>query len=150
MSVLESKIVRRFLEVDFWRFCLVGGSGFVINFVLLVLLHKVWGMPAFFGQLIASEIALFSNFLLHNYWTYKRSRVTKTIPTLLWQFHASSWVAILGSASLVAYLVDSVGMHFFLALIISSVLALLWNFVWTKFIIWRHEHEQHHKEETEQ
>jgi putative flippase GtrA len=131
--------MRRALRIDFVRFCLVGATGFIINFALLTLLYKLLGWPVFVAQLLASEVSLFSNFILHNQWTYKRNHVTKTIPQLLVQFHASSWAAILGSSLIVSILVDAIKIDYVIALIISSGVALLWNFSWTKFFIWRSE-----------
>lgn len=90
--------IKRLLKIDFVRFCIVGGTGFVINLIILTALHRWVSMPIFFAQLIAAEIALFSNFILHHNWTYKNNKVKKSIPTLLLQFHVTSWPAILGSA----------------------------------------------------
>ncbi len=139
--------MKQVLRIDFVRFCLVGETGFIINFSLLTLLYKVFELPVFISQLVASEIALFSNFLLHHHWTYKHKKVTKTLPSLLWQFHITSWVAIVGSALLVSLAVHVLRLNYVLALMISSGVALLWNFLWTKLIIWRHEHEPHEVED---
>lgn len=128
------------LQIDFVRFCIVGSSGFVLNFTLLSLLYKFAGLPIFLAQLISAEIALFSNFLLHNNWTYKLKMVNKPLPDLLWQFHVVSWVAIVGSALIVGATVKYLHFNYALALIISSATALFWNFLWTKFVVWKHHH----------
>lgn len=133
--------MKRALKVDFIRFCLVGTSGFLINFALLTLLYKILGFHIFFSQLVASEIALFSNFMLHHHWTYKHNNVTKDIKDLLIQFHASSWVAIIGSSLLVSLGTQVLGLNYIIALAVSSLIALSWNFFWTKYVIWRHHHE---------
>src|SRR3954464_13877009 len=93
--------LRHLLKIDFVRFCIVGGTGFVINFIILTVLHKLLHFPVFSAQLIGAEIALFSNFMLHHHWTYKDNKVQKTINRLLVEFHASTWPAILGSAAMV-------------------------------------------------
>lgn len=138
--------IQKLLQIDFIRFCIVGASGFVINASLLTLLNKDLHSP-FVAQLIASEIALFSNFMFHHHWTYRASKTRKTISKLIVQFHATSWAAIIGSAVLV-----TVGIKYFdlmpvAALAISSAIALFWNFGWSKFVIWR-KHAP--KEETEE
>lgn len=131
--------MRKLLKIDFVRFCVVGASGFVLNLTILSLLYKGLELPLFFAQLIAAEIALFSNFVLHHAWTYKANKVSKTIPQLALQFHISSWIAIIGSAILVSGGVQWLHLSYFVALVISSVIALGWNFGWTKLVIWRHE-----------
>ena len=136
-------MIQKFLKVDFVRFCLVGGTGFVINFVLLTLLYKILGLPLFLSQLIAGEVALFSNFLLHHNWTYKHKKTKKSITNLIVQFHVTSWMAIVGSAFLVSAGVHLLHLNYVIALILSSAIALLWNFGWSKFYIWRHhEHPE--------
>ncbi len=124
------------LNIEFVRFCIVGASGFVINAVLLLALNKDLHSP-FVAQLIASEVALFSNFMFHNRWTYKASAVRKTLTTLIVQFHVTSWVAILGSAGLVTMGIRYVHLAPIAALAGASVLALFWNYGWSKFVIWR-------------
>lgn len=140
--------MRRLLRIDFVRFCVVGTSGFVLNFGLLTLFYRFLGMRLFIAQLVASELALFSNFLLHNHWTYKHKRVTKSIASLVWQFHVTSWVAIVGSAALVSIGVHTFELNYIVALVIASGLALFWNFLWTKFVIWQHVHEHQNDKAT--
>jgi dolichol-phosphate mannosyltransferase len=125
------------LRLDFIRFCIVGGTGFVINFALLLLFHRALGLQVFLAQLIAAEIALFSNFMLHHHWTYKAHKVTKTMPQLLIQFHATTWPAILGSAAMVTVGENTLHLSNLAALGVSSIIALLWNFGWSKYVIWR-------------
>ncbi len=127
----------RLLKIDFIRFCTVGGLGFVINFALLFLLHSLLGVHAFVSQLIAAEVALLCNFMLHHAWTYKRHHVTKPVRLLLVQFHATSWPAIIGSATLVSLGVMVLRLQDLTALALSSAIALGWNFFWSKYVIWK-------------
>jgi dolichol-phosphate mannosyltransferase len=129
--------LRHLIKIDFVRFCIVGGTGFVINFIILTLLHKTFHTPVFIAQFIGAEVALFSNFMLHHHWTYKGHGVKKGLSKLLVQFHATTWPAILGSALMVT--AGEKFLHFgnLLALAVSSVIALLWNFGWSKYVIWR-------------
>lgn len=129
--------IRHLLRIDFVRFCIVGGTGFVINFVILTALSKLLYVPIFVAQLIGAEVALFSNFMLHHHWTYKGHKVQKSIPKLLIQFHATTWPAIVGSALMVTAGEKLLNLDNLLALSLSSVIALLWNFGWSKYVIWR-------------
>jgi hypothetical protein len=131
------KKTKSVIEIDFVRFCMVGGTGFVINMTLLLLFRRYLGMAVFYAQLIAAEIALFCNFILHNHWTYKKHNVNKSISKLIIQFHVTSWPAILGSAAMVTFFVDIMKLTNIIALIISSGVALLWNFTWSKYVVWR-------------
>ena len=136
ISYTKEKI-ERLIKIDFIRFSIVGGTGFIINFILLALLPRLFGIPVPVAQFVGAEIALFSNFIMHHNWTYKSKHVKKSIKSLLIQFHATSWPAILGSTAMVTLGVEVFHLNKLIALVISSTIALMWNFVWTKFYIWR-------------
>lgn len=137
MIVYTRRKIAYLLRLDFIRFCIVGGIGFVVNFTLLTLLTKIVYLDVFLAQLISAELGLFGNFMLHHYWTYKRHHVEKTLPALLIQFHATSWPAILGSSVMVGGGERYLKLNSLAALAVSSVILLFWNFIWSKFVIWR-------------
>ena len=116
---------------------MVGGLGFLINLVVLTSLHSLFKLSITLSQLIGSEVALFSNFLLHNTWTYKKNTVTKSFWSLFVQFHATSWPAIIGSTVMVSAFVNYMHMSGIEALVLASAIALLWNYAWSKYVIWR-------------
>lgn len=129
-------MVKKLLGMDFVRFCIVGAGGFAINFALLTLCYKVLHWPLFLAQLLSGEMALFHNFILHHNWTYKDRRTLKTLKILLIQFHATSWFAIVLASVIVTLGVSVLRLHYVVALMIASSLGLLWNFLWSKYIIW--------------
>lgn len=138
------RLAQKILAVEFVRFCVVGTGGFLINFALLSLFYKQWGLPIFIAQVLASEIALFHNFAMHHNWTYKKHKKHKTLLNYVIEFHMTSWVAILGSALLVSLCIRVFHYNHLLALAISSAIALMWNFLWTRYFIWspkRHSEE---------
>lgn len=137
VAYTRSKL-RHLIKIDFVRFCIVGGTGFIINLIILTVLHRLFHVPIFIAQLVGAEIALFSNFMMHHHWTYKAHKVEKTMGKLIIQFHATTWPAIVGSALMVTAGEKLLHLSNLLALAVSSVIALLWNFGWTKYVIWRH------------
>lgn len=137
MIVIISKKIRHILKLDFIRFCIVGGTGFLINIFILYILRSVLEAPLFFAQLVGSEIALFSNFMLHNHWTYKSNKTNKSLPKLFIQFNMTSWPAIIGSSFMVSAGVSILHFNYLIALTVSSIIVLGWNFVWSKYVIWK-------------
>lgn len=127
----------RVLKLDFVRFSIVGGTGFVINSIILIALTHYFNTGVFIAQLIGAEVALFSNFILHHNWTYKHNKVHKSLKSLIIQFHATTWPAILGSTIMVWAGVSLLHMNKIEALIISSVVAFIWNYMWSKYVVWR-------------
>lgn len=129
--------IKRLLRIDFVRFCIVGGTGFCINLVLLLTLNNLLGIVIFLAQLISAEIALFSNFMLHHHWTYGHKKVEKSISKLIIQFHATTWPAIIGSTIMVTFAHKTLHFNNFLALVVSSATALMWNYLWSKYVVWK-------------
>lgn len=130
------------LKHDFVRFCLVGVSGFLINLIILKALHDAWHWPIVVATLLGSEVAYFSNFLFHNFWTYKHNpKVEKSFARLLVQFHMSAWSGMALNTVIVYLAVTFVRLDSAIGLAIASIIVLFWNYVWTKFYIWRNQHE---------
>jgi len=127
----------KLIKIDFIRFCIVGGIGFLVNLGLLIILNNLLGIGIFIAQLISAEIALFSNFILHDHWTYSSKKVKKTKKVLIIQFHASSWPAILGSTMVLTAAHKFLHLDNFKALILTAFVTLFWNFVWSKYVIWK-------------
>jgi putative flippase GtrA len=113
-------------------------------------LYKVFDSPLFISQVVAAEVALFSNFIFHHHWTYKASNVRKTISKLIVQFHLTSWMAIIGSALIVSFGVHVLKLDYLVALVLASASALFWNFGWSKFVIWRRHSDTSHSNESQE
>lgn len=136
------RVIEDLLRQDFVRFCVVGGLGFLINLVILKLLHDVWGWPIVVATLLGAEVAYFSNFMFHNFWTYKHGqKVEKSFRRLLVQFHLSAWSGMLLNTIIVYVAVVWFGQDSAVGLVIASLIVLFWNYFWTKFYIWRRHHE---------
>jgi len=142
--------MKQALRFDFVRFSIVGLLGFLINLALLSLFYKVLGWPLLIAQMIAAEVALAHNFLWHHYWTYQNSKVHKTLGALAIQFHATSWVAIVGSGLLMSALVETAKIEYLTSLVITAAAAMVWNFGWTKFVIWQHRNDHSSNKSNEQ
>jgi len=59
----------------FPHFLGIGLLGVVVNTAALILLREQFGLPLLAASLLAGEIALVHNYLLHRIWTFKRGRV---------------------------------------------------------------------------
>ena len=124
-------------SIDFIRFIIVGGSGFIINTIILTLLYRVGHLPLVVSQLIGAETALISNFTLHNIWTYKNSLGNSSWLRKLIIFHGSSWSGILITTSILLALVNYLHINYLIGLVVASAITMLWNYTWTRFVIFR-------------
>lgn len=118
------------------KFLVVGALGFTINFFLLFILHSKLHMSLLISQLVAAEAGALSNFYWHNRWTYKDRAKASLIKRLI-QFHATAWVGA-GIATVTLLLLANVfHINYLIALVMGSALALIWNYSWSNFVIWR-------------
>lgn len=117
------------------RFLLVGGSGTLINFVILTATFHYLHWPAVLAALLSNETAMVSNFFCHEHWTFRNERTgTRNVRFVRYQFVAVGGIAI--STSLFAALVHF-GLFYLVANAIAIVIALSWNFAMSNRWAWR-------------
>jgi dolichol-phosphate mannosyltransferase len=68
---------------SFIKFCIVGGFGFVIDFGLAYTLIHYIHFPKVISNMLSAEIAIISNFLLNNYWSFSHKRINKSVNLFL-------------------------------------------------------------------
>lgn len=69
----------------FFRFLVVGGIGFIVDFGTFNLLATVFDVPAVLASVLSFTAAIVSNFIWNRYWTYPDSR-SKRISRQLMEF----------------------------------------------------------------
>lgn len=83
-------------KARFIKFGIVGGTGFLVNYIGLEILKRV-GLSTYFATLIATEMAIISNFILNNIWTFKDKIITsfKDLVVQFVKFNVSSLFAVI-------------------------------------------------------
>lgn len=61
--------IRRAIS-QFWKYCIVGATGYVINFLIFSLLYGVAAIPYVLAATVSFAISATNNFLLNKYWTF--------------------------------------------------------------------------------
>jgi putative flippase GtrA len=120
-------LIARLLHPDllrFLRFAVVGGSGVLINMVVLWLLHDKVGLPLTRSSVAAISLAIMNNFLWNNFWTFKAT----TIQTR--RFAQFVIISLIGMAINLAILniLFAFDMHYALANLAGIMVATAWNF----------------------
>lgn len=110
----------------FWKFCLVGASGVVVNTTVYVLLVRGhWNVTAAF--LAASIVSMTSNFILNNRFTWKTGA-----PDSAWKRYAKflvvSTVGIGLSSGLVYLLYHWLHLHYLASGWLGILGGVIWNF----------------------
>lgn len=126
---------------SFGKFLVVGGIGFVLNAVLLVVFREWVGLSASIANLIGAAVAIFSNFNFNNLWTFKDQKINsvgKYVGKLV-QFYGTSLFGVIiiqtGTIELATRLFGET--YYFLYFLVGTSLLLVWNYVMYSRVIWK-------------
>ncbi len=108
----------------FVRFGLVGGSGVVVNFLTLFLLHDELGFGLTRSLVVAITLAILNNFMWNNFWTFKTTGIQSR---RLIQFVVISLIGMVVNL-IAANILVAQGMHYAVANLAGIALATAWNF----------------------
>lgn len=144
VNTLEYVFYSRFIELatgSFGKFLVVGGSGAVINAVILSFFVEIVRLAPEPANLIGAAVAMFSNYNLNNFWTFRNNRFT-TLGNYFWKmlhFYATSSFGVIFIQTGTIFLGDQIfGKKYYLIyFVIGSILLLIWNFTIYSLFIWR-------------
>ena len=112
------------------KFCLVGGSGYLVNLSVFALAVEVVGLHHLIGATLAFVVAVLNNFWWNRHWTFKARGGHAGFQAA--RFFAVSVVAFLFAASVLELLVSVAGVAEVPAQAISIVVATPLNFIGNK------------------
>jgi dolichol-phosphate mannosyltransferase len=131
------------LRNSFARFCLVGACGVVIDMLTLYLLSDPsrlhWGLTR--SKIIAAELALISNFLMNDAWTFSaRTGAQRGFQAKFHRFlkfNAICGVGLLLNVAILNILFNLLGLNRYLANGVAILLVTLWNYTLNSKFGWR-------------
>ena len=112
------------------KFCLVGGSGFVVNLTVFALVSGAFGLHHLESAAVAYVVAVTNNFLWNRYWTFRARDGHAGFQAA--RFLAVSTAAALLAAAVLEVLVSALGVAELPAQAISILMATPLNFVGNK------------------
>jgi putative flippase GtrA len=111
--------------VEFVKFSFVGLTTFLLHLFLTVLLTEVFGFVYYTSYAIALALGWVYNFFLNMWFTFsakgKLSRIAEKFSVVILVSTAMNWL-------LVFFLVEVFGLHYFLAILIVSILLSIIDF----------------------
>jgi len=120
------------VTVTFARFSLVGLFGVGVNYGLFALLHHALGVHHLAAAALAIEISIIGNFLLNNFWTWRR-RVRPGLDGLLARaarYHAVAGLAAFGGNWCLLWLLrDGLGVDMDAAYLAGIAVGMIVNFL---------------------
>ncbi len=128
-----TKLSSQYLE--FFKYSLVGATGFVIDFALLNLL--VWlKLPIYIAATISLLIAASSNWYLNRLYTFKSDN-SKTKARQWMEFIIVSSGGLLINFTIFYIGNEQLQWHYNLAKVTASLVAWIWNFIANKYWTFR-------------
>jgi dolichol-phosphate mannosyltransferase len=144
MDVVKYVVTSRIKELmfgKFGKFLVVGGIGFVINYLLLRVLSDRFQWNHSLANLLGAAVAIFSNYNFNNIWTFKEGKVTglSSYFIKLVQFYLTSAFGVIFIQTGVIFLGDRFisEKYYQLYFIFGTFLLLIWNFTIYNKIIWK-------------
>lgn len=135
--IITSRIYE-YVSPSFLKVCVVGAIGFIINTIGLEVFVKVGFHPSL-ASAIGAEVAIFSNFILNNFWSFKERKLERqNIPAKFIQFNIYSFGSVVIQSGSIF-----IGTHFFglptyrIFYIIGVLLGLIWNYSIYSKVIWK-------------
>lgn len=127
-------------KIKLIKFGIVGGTGFVVNYVTLRILRN-YGLSETLSWVFSTEIAIINNYIFNNIWTFKDQEIKGLKQTIFkfLQFNLTSAGALLIQSVAGPIGVRLVGVQYD-ALVLAFIvlfLVLPYNFTMYNLVIWR-------------
>ncbi|HEY1124459.1 MAG TPA: glycosyltransferase family 2 protein [Sphingobium sp.] len=136
-QLLLDKTIGHLVPVRFFNFALVGGLGVVVHFSILTALYVLLGTGFGIAQGAATAMAITSNFLLNNIFTYRDRRLTGW--SLLKGWVSFNLVCAFGAAANVGvadWLFERRS-DWALSALAGIAVSVVWNYVMSAMFTWQ-------------
>jgi dolichol-phosphate mannosyltransferase len=137
VQLLMDKAFGHIVPVRFMSFALVGGSGVFVHFAVLTLLFKLFSQSFALSQTAATLVAITSNYLLNNMFTYRDQRLKGW--SLLRGWISFNLVCAFGAAANIGVADWLFGNDAYWALsaLAGILVSVVWNYVMSAFFTWK-------------
>ncbi len=117
-------------------FGLVGLSGFGVNTAVLLALVQGMRLPLLLASVLATEVAILSNFMLNDRWTF-RAAACHSFGQRLLRFNGVALGGMAISSATLAILTTYAQLDLLLANLVAVGAAMAWNYVVNSRWTWR-------------
>jgi dolichol-phosphate mannosyltransferase len=137
LQLLLDKLVGHLVPVRFALFALIGGLGLVVHLVTLGIVLNVLGADFTLAQSVATLVAMTSNFLLNNWFTYRDRRLRRwRLLSGLLSFYVVCSVGAIGNVGIADYVFHA-DQSWWLAGIAGAIVGSVWNYATSSVFTWR-------------
>lgn len=113
--------------VQLFRYTLVGGLAFVVDFATLFLLTEYAGVHYLLSATVGFLFGLVVNYLISVKWIFRRRRFEQRSV----EFTIYGWIGIVGiglNLAIMWLLTEQMQLHYLGSKIVSALVVFLWNF----------------------
>ena len=112
------------------KFCIVGGSGVIVNMGMLYFLSGIFKIPYYVASIAAIELSILSNFLLNLLWTWKDRIDGGSIWHKMVRYH----IGVAGTAYLFNYIIlvgltEWTGLHYLQSNLVGIAVGTISNYL---------------------
>jgi putative flippase GtrA len=119
---------------QFLRFALVGGVGTSAHFTILIILVSGLHIHPVLGSTAGFLVAVISNYILNKSFTFSSNRRHSET---FWRFVIVALIGMTINSTFMALLTMGLNLHYLLAQIIATAMALSWNFFGSRHWVFR-------------
>ena len=136
LLLLLDKTIGRLIPLRFLAFAIVGGLGVLVHMAVLTLLFLIFQLSFLVGQSIATGIAMTSNFILNNIFTYRDKRLKGRYLVWGWlSFMLICSVGALANVGMAAALFNR-QTGWVLSALAGILVGAVWNYAITSVYTW--------------
>ncbi len=121
--------IRRAIN-QFWKYCIVGASGYIVNFLIYTIIYGVAGAPYVLAATVSFAVSATNNFLLNKYWTFDNPR--GQVSTQARRFIVVSLASWTLNMLLLVLMIEMLSMNEYAAQALSIAAVTLLNFTGNK------------------
>jgi putative flippase GtrA len=129
-KIIANKLYRH----SFVRYVVIGGTSFVIDFLLLVALHGSVGMNVLVAASISYWTSIIFNFLANRFWTFEATEQSI-------MKHVAAYLLLLAANYLftiaIIALGQQLGIHYTIAKVIAVIIQMAWTYLVYKKVIFK-------------
>lgn len=137
-ELLIARTVGRWVPTKFIMFSIVGASGVIVHMLILTYLFRGGYSSFFVAQATATIVAMTTNFLVNNFFTYydRQLRGWKLIPGWL-SFCAASSVGAVANLGVAVYMFETAHVIWFASALAGVIVGSAWNYAVTALLTWK-------------
>lgn len=138
LGLIVSRLSMGILPATFLLFSLVGATGVIVHMSVLTFAFETLNFNFANAQLVATLIAMTTNFLLNNELTYADKKLRgRSFWLGLLSFYIVCSFGTLANVSVASIIYESHLMNFFLAGVSGAVMSVVFNYAVTRVFTWR-------------